>query len=261
MSKRWTDKEKELLDNNYPDIGPKGCAELLSRPESSVKSIANRRGLKYDSKSAWKLDEIEFLIEELNNGSTHEAIGVFLNRTKSSVMHKVQKLKLSSVGNSWAHLSDKELLQLVAKYKTAEEFDNNIELPSYKTIVKRFKASCWNEVKALAGLSVHKNTGRYDYTKDTIFYILEFTDIDGIRFKKYGVTQRSIELRYKGRRDFNVLYTGVFSLQEALDKETELAKLTDKYSPKDLRFTKDGHGGYTECFINYINVPEWINHG
>jgi len=258
MPKRWTDKEKELLDNNYSELGPKGCAKLLDRPEDSVKSIANKRGLKYDNKSTWKPHEIEFLIEELNNGNTHEAIGVLLNRTKSSVMHKVQRLSLSSLGNSWAHLSDKELLELVVKYKTAEEFDNNIHLPSYKTIVKRFKVSCWNDVKALAGLPIHKNTGRYDYTKDAVFYILEFIDIDGTFFKKYGVTQRSIELRYKGRKNFNIIYEKSFSLQESLDKEIELAESTNKYIPKDPKFTKEGHGGYTECFIDYATKPSWI---
>lgn len=261
MPKRWTDEEKRILKGNYSELGPKGCAELLNRPESSVKSIANRAGLKYNNKNAWTKEQEEFLRQELKNGLSHESIGILLNKTKSSVMHKVQKLGIAAKGLSWSHLSDEYLLDLVRKYKTAEEFDTNPDIPSYKTLLGRFKLSSWNEVKNLAGLSIGKNAGRYDHTKPAIFYIIEFQDIDGTYFKKYGVTQRSVSLRYRGRNDFTILYERVIPLQEALDKEVELSQQVKKYTPKDTNFNCYGHGGYTECFTNYTSKPEWIDRG
>lgn len=261
MAKRWTEEEKSILRDNYSDLGPKGCAVLLNRPESSVKSIANRSGLKYENKSTWTKEQEEFLVQELKNGLSHKSIGLLLNKTKSSIMHKVQTLGISEKGVSWSHLSDDELLDLVREYKSAEEFDTNPRLPSYKTLVKRFKVDNWNAVKTLAGVSVGKNTGRYDYTKPAIFYVIEFQDTDGTHFKKYGVTQRSVALRYRSRNDFTIVYEKAWSLQEALDKEVELSKQVKSYIPKDSNFTSSGHGGYTECFTNYINKPEWIDHG
>lgn len=261
MAKRWTIEEKQLLTDNYTKLGPKGCAELLKRPESSVKSIANRSGLKYQNKSLWTKEEEDFLRQELKNGLSHESIGLLLNKSKSSIMHKVQKLGLSKLGASWEHLSNEELLALVKEYRTAEEFDTNPGLPSYKTLVRRLGVSKWNDIKELAGISTAKTTGRYDFTKPTTFYIVQFKDVDGTVFNKYGVTQRSIRLRYRKSSSYIILHEELCSLQEALDKEIELSKCTKSYFPINIDFTYKGHGGYTECFIDYINKPEWVCHG
>lgn len=261
MAKRWTNEEKQLLADNYASLGPKGCAELLNRPESSVKSIANRSGLEYHNKNLWTKDEEYFLIQELENGLSHESIGLLLNKSKSSIMHKVQRLGVSKVGVSWDHLSNETLLSLVREHKTAEEFDTNPDLPSYKTLVKRFGVNKWNDIKELAGVSTSKTTGRYDFTKPAIFYIIQFQDIDDTVFNKYGVTQRSIKLRYRKSKSYTILHEEVCDLQEALDKEIELSKCTTPYTPISIDFTYKGHGGYTECFTKYINKPKWIDRG
>jgi hypothetical protein len=260
MAQKWTLEEKALLEKNYAELGPKGCAKLLDRPESSVKSLASRAGLKYN-KSKWTEDDIELLTQELINGTKYASIGILLNKTESSVMHKVQKLGLSKQGICWKHISDEELLGLVVKYKTAEEFDTNPELPSYKTLVRRFGVNTWNDIKELAGVSLAKRTGRYDFAKPATFYIIQFKDKDGTLFKKYGVTQRSLRVRYRKGSSYVILYEEVCTLQQALDKEVEMSKCTEYYKPIDINFTYKGHGGYTECFIEYINKPDWIDRG
>lgn len=195
----------------------------------------------------WSTEEDQFLVEELKAGSTHESIGYSLNRTKSSIMHRVQRLGLSKKNPSWIHLTNDDMLELVRKYKTAEEFDNNPEIPSYKTIVRRFEVNTWNEVIALAGLCKSKGT-RYDHTKETTFYILEFVDTDETVFKKYGVTQRPLTTRYKGK-PFKIIHQEIGSLQNALDKEEAMDQEVTKYRPLSRDFYAEGHGGYTECFI------------
>lgn len=204
----------------------------------------------------WTDEELDFLLEELKNGSTHEAIGIHLGRTKSSVMHKVQRLGIAKKAKNWQHLSDQDMLDLVVKYKTAEEFDSNPELPGYKTILKRFKLDSWNSARELAGIPTSKGT-RYDHSKLTTFYIIRFVDIDGQPFFKYGVTQRPLKTRYSSRV-FDILYSEQMSLEEALKKENEISKLVNHYKPIDQKFYKEGHGGYTECFLDYIKEPEWL---
>lgn len=207
----------------------------------------------------WTEEEIQILKEELSIGTSHENIGLLLDRTKSSIMHKVQRLGIAKKGNSWAHLSNENMLELVRKYRTAEEFDTNPELPGYKTVVNRFKVSSWKNVLELAGVAISKGT-RYDHNKPTKFYILKFVDNDGTIFYKFGVTQRPIRARYS-YREFEIIYTLDTSLEDALLKEAEITKIVRSYKPTDKRFYKEGHGGYTECFVDYIEKPDWINHG
>ena len=257
---RWTKEKIEILKDRYKKDGPKIIAKDLGLTKAAVIAKAKKLGLTKTLKR-WTKEEELFLQQELEKGLSHESIGLLLNKSKSSIMHKAQRLGISKPNTSWEHIPDEELLALVKKYQTAEEFDTNPCLPSYKTLIRRFGVCKWNDIKELAGISTAKTTGRYDFTKPAVFYIIQFEDTDSTVFNKYGVTQRSIKVRYRKNKQYNILYEELCSLQEALNKEIELSKCTIPYIPLSLDFTYKGHSGYTECFSDYIRKPHWIDRG
>lgn len=60
--KRYTEEENEFLIQNYASLGAKKCAELLNRPEESIKSHAAKK-LKIAGESCpgWNADELDIL--------------------------------------------------------------------------------------------------------------------------------------------------------------------------------------------------------
>lgn len=199
----------------------------------------------------WTTDEINLLKDGLYNGKSHEEIGSLIGRTKSSVMHKVQRLGLSRKFKTWTHLTVEDYIALVNKYKTASEFDSNPDLPPYKTVLRWLNLSSWEECLEFCGVDPNIR-GKYEWSYPTIFYILQFKDIDNTIFYKYGITQRNIKIRYQNRSDYTII-TEVLckDLREAINKEAEMKKTTISYTPKDRRFYSQGHGGYTECYIEH----------
>ena len=63
----------------------------------------------------WSREEIDTLHHGLTNGMSHEQIGLSLGRTKSSVMHKVQRLGLAKKFKTWTHLTVEDYITLVNK--------------------------------------------------------------------------------------------------------------------------------------------------
>lgn len=198
----------------------------------------------------WTEQDLEDLKLGLSLNLTHEEIGDCLGRTKSSVMHKVQKENLSSSSVQWfTFLTKEEVLSFIRTYKTASALDYTDGVPGHKTCQKILKVSSWAECLELAGLPNYKKA-KFDENKPTTFYIVSFNDLDGTSFNKFGITQRSIQERYS-LKDINIINQVVGSLEycQDLEKKFETAVKNIKYLPKDKRFYDSNRfGGYTECY-------------
>lgn len=256
MAKRWTEEDDSYLRDNYVSMGAPSCAEHLKRTASSVRTRAGRIGLS-TSHRPWTDLEEETLLSSINNGLSHEKIGKLLNRSKSSVNERVGHLGKRTCRNRWDNLTKASLLALIREHIVTTKFNGNSNLPSSDTILNKLGVSSWPEAQSLAGITSATNE---TYSGDTfcIFYILEFTDVDSTKFKKFGITRNSIKSRYKGRAGYTILYSIESTFREALLLEKEVSSMVDRYIPKDHSFGSSGHGGYTECFTKFIKEPEWL---
>ena len=197
-------------------------------------------------------EEIELIKQRLSEKISHENIGLELGRTKSSIMHKIQRLGLAKPCNDWKHLTKDNVLQLIKTHISAESFDaRGSGLPSHKILMRILGVASWSEARKLAGIPVY-STAKWDKTKETIFYIIQVIDTDGTEFRKFGVTQRSIKIRYGGFKDYLVILNKTMPHSQALRIEKLFSKITIKYKPKDTRFSNQNQlGGHTECYIGY----------
>lgn len=253
----WTTEKLEFLVKNYTLIGLTKCAEILNMEKYKVQSKAQTLGIT-SKVNKWSEEDLGFLKENYSKLGPKECANK-LGRKLELVRNKAYELKITNP-ISYEHLTDEDLLDLVREYKLHDVFSYTEYLPSPGTILKRFNKNSWYDILELAGIPT--NIKKVDLSGKTIFYILEFLDIDGVLFKKYGVTQSSIKSRYKNRLDYKVLTEKLCDTYlEAIALEKEIGLLVNKYKPKDRRFYSTGHNGYTECFISYINVPEWIDRG
>lgn len=93
----WSKEEIEILENFYIHYGAKYCQDLLKNRKIGKQAIikyANKLGLKREK--SWKQSEINELINlHKDNRSVYE-ISCILNKTTSSVSHKMFRLKLKS---------------------------------------------------------------------------------------------------------------------------------------------------------------------
>lgn len=302
--KHWTEDEIKILIENYPEMGTKYCASLLSnRTEKSINVKVSRLGLKYtagwtknklqflkenykklglsecanilclkkdlvqkkaqllgltNKTNKWGAEDLTFLVENYAKLGSKECASI-LGRKRELVRNKAYELKITDP-ISYDTMSNEDILCLVKTYKLYDVFNYTKELPNAPTVLRRLNKKHWHEVLELANLP--PNTGTRDPSGSTLFYIIEFRDIDGTIFKKYGVTQSSLKYRYKNRTDYTILLEKhCDNYLEAISLEKDIGRVVNKYRPKDVRFYSKGHGGYTECFIDYINKPRWIDHG
>lgn len=196
---------------------------------------------------AWSDQDILDLRVGLSESLSYSDIAEALGRSYKSVERKVQALGLTKANRSWLHLTKVEVLDLIRKFKHAEEFDNNPKLPGYKTCLRVLGVNTWIKAKELAGIDSY-NTAKFDPDKETLFYVLQVTDIDGTIFFKYGITQRNLLLRY-GNKPYKEISSIYISLSEARSMEQIYKRSKVPYIPKDRAFYKEGHGGYTECYV------------
>lgn len=193
-------------------------------------------------------EEDELIRIWVEQGYTHEQIGLELNRTKSSIMHRVQRLGISKDVRTWDHLSKEDCIELIQTHLASDVFSSKDSgLPSHKILMRILGCSSWSEARALAGVPIGK-TARWKEDKPTVFYIIELIDTCGTIFRKYGLTQRSLSRRYAGLSGYAVILEKTTTLAQALRLENLFSKITRKYTPKTELLRKDKHGGYTECY-------------
>ena len=256
MSKRWTDEEDSYLENNYISMGAPGCAEYLKRTVNSIRTRAGRIGIS-TSHRPWTDLEEDTLLNSINKGLSYEKIGKLLNRSTSSVSARVGKLGERICRDRWSNLTKSDLLALIREHVVTTKFNGNPDLPSTGTILDKLGVTSWPEAQSLAGVTSGAND-LYDGDSFCLFYILEFTDVDSTKFKKFGITRNSIKSRFKGRAGYTILYYIESTVREALLLEKEISSMVDRYTPKDPSFGRSGHGGHTECFTKFIKELEWL---
>lgn len=199
----------------------------------------------------WTEKDIENLKLGLELELSHEEIADCLDRSKSSVMHKVQRLGLSKTSIQWNKiLSREEVISLIRIYRTSEAMDYTEEVPGHKSCQKILGVSSWNECLELAGLPIYKQA-RFKSDRKTRFYIVKFEDINGVIFNKFGITQRTVQMRYS-KKDIEIVNEVIGTLEYCQDLEYKFSKLVSdlKYLPEDKRFYNDTYGGYSECYIS-----------
>lgn len=198
----------------------------------------------------WSQEDIEDLLLGLKIGLTHAEIADCLDRTLSSVMHKVQRLKLAKPNTQWTKLySKEEVIALIQKYKTSEAMDYTEGVPGHKSCQKILGVGSWAACLEAAGLPLRK-TAKFSRNKACTFYIVEFLDINGTLFYKYGITQRRVQERYS-KKNIKIISQVQSSLEYCQDLEIKFQELVKdkKYLPIDRRFYDDTYGGYSECYI------------
>lgn len=256
MAKRWTPEEKQILIDSrnkgipYTDIP-------LSRPISSMKTIAARLMKEGKIKNShehykpWTEAEDLQLIELRNQDIPYKEIERILGRGPNSVRKRATILSgkghmrlrehptstfnrcPEKESKSW---TDKELLELVSKYRTQDNLNYNREPgePSSYPIVKRF--GTWTAAVEAAGIV--RNLGAFDSLKKTIFYIVKFDDLC-----KLGITQRTVKERLIGFPKYEILYENSMDFDSAWKLERAALKFIEPY-----KIIGNLPNGNTECF-------------
>ena len=187
----------------------------------------------------WTVEEITILTESLAEGKKYAEIDL-PGRSISAMTVKANTLGLSKPNNTWAHLTYDEAIDLIRIHRTGTPFDINKDLPSRNAIKTALKVKSWSECLALAKPEARSNKH--------IFYVLEFKDLDGTNFKKYGITGSTLKERYPST-PFNVILELYLEREEAFKLENHYRSIVMQFTPLDPKFST----GYTECFKELNN--------
>lgn len=88
MGKEYSEAEKEYIREHYPELGAKGCAEVLGRPRNSVQYMAQKLGVRQYVSKPWTDEEIQFL----RNNFPSKA-GNYCAKALNRSFHAVHKMK------------------------------------------------------------------------------------------------------------------------------------------------------------------------
>jgi len=125
MQKRWTIKEKSLLEEHYPLLGAKWCAKQLGRSDAAIMTRANKLGISLLKKNSShkKLTDADvneatrlYVEEGLSARQIGEQFGV-----KPDCVYSVLKRKgitRDTTGTRNRRWSDEEEAEIVARYPT-----------------------------------------------------------------------------------------------------------------------------------------------
>lgn len=229
---RWTAEEDEFL-KQLVDRGESNyyIAEVLNRSIESIKT-RRKRFTHTITGRLWTLEDVS----KLSSNKSYRELAVELNKTERSVGAKLQKLRILQEPYS-ANYSHEDLLDIVRKYKCKDilnycRLDNE---PSAGVIERVF--GNWSLALEAAGIS--PNLGMFDQNKCTILYLVDFG-----KFKKIGITQRSVYLRFLGFPCYDILDSITFNSPiDAFETEQEILSKVNKV-------LGDLPNGNTECFIS-----------
>lgn len=230
--KRWTSEEecflKELM---HEQKTTKEIASIMNRSIESIRTRRKRFTHNTVGKS-WSTEDVS----KLDSNKSYRELAVELNKTERSVGAKLQKLRILQEPYS-ANYSHEDLLDIVRKYKCKDilnycRLDNE---PSAGVIERVF--GNWSLALEAAGIS--PNLGMFDQNKCTILYLVDFG-----KFKKIGITQRSVYLRLLGFPCYDILDSITFNSPiDAFETEQEILSKVNKV-------LGDLPNGNTECFIS-----------
>lgn len=187
----------------------------------------------------WSVEEVAILTEGLAEGKKYAEIDL-PGRSISAMTVKANNLGISKPNNTWSHLTYDDAIELIKLHRTGTPFDVDKTLPSRSAIKIALKASSWSECLALAKPEARSN--KY------IFYILEFMDLDGTYFKKYGITGNTLKERHPSI-EFKVILELHLEREEAFKLENHYRSITIQFTPLDPKFSV----GYTECYKELKN--------
>jgi Trp operon repressor len=119
----WSDKETEILKNNYHTESTQKILELL--PERTLLSIrAKVIELKLtQEKEFWSDEEIKILKENYQNKSIENLMELLPGRSESTIRAKASRLNLTTKLKQWSE-EEKEILQ---KYYKTESIENLVK--------------------------------------------------------------------------------------------------------------------------------------
>lgn len=235
MLKRWTSEEdaiiiregrKAVIDTRTANAVQGRYYYLVGCGEIPLKEKQVR----------WSDEETELLYALREQGKTFPEISKIMGRTLESVKsrHKNQRGKYPQGYD----LRDEELLDLVRKYKVKNiiNYKRLAGEPSAGVIERRFGS--WSEAMKLAGVPI--NSGNLDLNKETLLYLIDFG-----HFKKIGITQKTVQERFRG---FNFELLDLVKYDElipAWETERELLDLVKPWKFKPIELIGNGA---TECF-------------
>jgi hypothetical protein len=109
MPKRWTELEDQIIRDNYPAIGTKGCLDLLpDRTDGAIKARASNLKVRSNKIKDWTYEEEKFLLDNwATKGSAYCAEK--LNKKSEAIRSKAAHLGLKS--NRYWPEKDKQFLR------------------------------------------------------------------------------------------------------------------------------------------------------
>lgn len=233
-AKKWdAEEDKLLIELKNEGKSNKEISGILGRTTESVKGRLKKVWATNSTSGNfnWTDEEIEVL--KLNMDTTYEELAQRMGRSVESVANKARRLGLCRVFHG--SYSDSELLDTVRKYRSRDALKYSGERITPKMVEHRFGG--WSSALKLAGLD--PNDSSLVPNKETTLYLVDFGE-----FKKVGITQRSIEERFKGEPEYIVLDSVGFScLEEALETEREILR-----NMREFRVSGDIRRGASECF-------------
>lgn len=180
----------------------------------------------------WTRDEEDILVEMRSKGYSFAQIAEELGRSEEAVKTRNKRLRaqadMPGRGISWsvsdvkALYSDLDYDELASKLGKTRRA---VEAKCQKLGISKRFAGGWKY-------------GNMNPAKDTTLYLVDFGD-----FKKVGVTQQSLEDRFRQDKSWTILDKVVMSLDDALETEAEILR-----NVRALRVKGDIRRGSSECF-------------
>lgn len=215
---KWTQKDIEILKNNYFDKDIIQLSKILNRPENSIRVRASELNLKKYNK--WTSEEIEILKKEYVYNKTENIVKLLSKHSLGSIDKKAKEVGIKRQNIKKPKWSIEELKQL----KTM--FENNYSLKRIGITLGRSSCSINIKRRKLGILF-----GKDKWTEEEINILKNYYSI---------MTNRDIKKNFLNNRTLSSIGTkirliGLVKPKSLLWANEEIEILKDKYSNSTIQ--------------------------
>ena len=245
---KWTEEEDSLIERlfaeglSYKLIASKFPNRTLEAVRSRICTLITSTGKAPKRKTSieWSKTKTDLLIQMREEGKTNQEIADAIGVTVSVISHKVVDLIKSGKVESrltqmdWNEEEELLLCELRSQGLSNEQIAKRLD---------RTHASVAMKASRLITDGLLDPYSDIDRNHPCSLYLVYFEE-EG--FYKVGITQNSINTRFKGYPTYKIVETLTFSnLEEAKKVEAKLLSMIKPFQYKPLVFK---YGGATECF-------------
>lgn len=224
---RWTNKDVELLKENYGKLKPCELVSLFDNRHTYKAISTKAKKLNLCTRKFWTDEEINIMKENYSNCSIEEMMKLLPNRSRHSIIGKAVKLKLKNKTILDYRFSDEEKMFVVNNYETMSDREISEKLGRSETSINNYRFR--NKL-----IKTYENSSYNDLS--------EYIRRNNLEWKEKSMKNCNYKCVLTGNRfdDIHHIYGLNLILKETLkDLNINIKETMDDYTDQELRLILD----------------------